>query len=155
MHRNITRRRGARWKVLVGGSSVIRVRRGLDGISVSLPLEDECRAGLFVFRGGDLSHRFQLLVFSRRGWNGFLLLGQGGQIPSLLSVQHIVCMRKKTKKNLENVHMQDSVSRSKGKGDTNVRLEACRVVLVLYQFGSVKHCLEVGEEVIHLSFSWG
>jgi len=44
---------------------------------------------------------------------------------------------------------------SKGKGDTNVRLQARRVVLECNQLGSAKHHLEVGEEVTHLSFSWG
>ena len=55
----------------------------------------------------------------------------------------------------ENTHMQDMASRSKGKEDTNVFLKACRAILVLYQFGIAKHCLEVEEEETHLSFSPG
>jgi len=64
-------------------------------------------------------------------------------------------MRKKANKSSANTHVQDNANRSKGKGDTNVRLKAQRAILVFYQLDSAKHYLEVGEEVTHLSFSWG
>jgi len=61
----------------------------------------------------------------------------------------------KTKKDSTNTHIKDITSRSKGKGDTNVCLKTRRAVLMLYQGGSVKHHLEVGEEEAHLLFSLG